>query len=158
MAHQGGRPRRQGDIIAEVETDKAAMEMEAFEDGTVTNSRSKRGRRSGRDGIAVLAGEEAVERKKETAGKSRKESRRSRKKPEAGREAESRLRKEPKKRPKPEPKRPKQTGKRARTDAGGRDAADSAAEARPKKRAPHRAEAPRRRPLPGGWRGSRGLF
>jgi pyruvate dehydrogenase E2 component (dihydrolipoamide acetyltransferase) len=34
---------KQGDVIAEVETDKAAMEMEAFENGTVSELRVKQG-------------------------------------------------------------------------------------------------------------------
>ena len=36
MAEKGGRPRKSGDVIAEIETDKATMEVEAIDEGTLS--------------------------------------------------------------------------------------------------------------------------
>jgi pyruvate dehydrogenase E2 component (dihydrolipoamide acetyltransferase) len=50
-----------GDILAEIETDKATMEMEAFDDGTITEILIKEGERAPIGGIlAVLDGDSAA--------------------------------------------------------------------------------------------------
>lgn len=49
-----------GDIIAEVETDKATMEMEAFDEGTITEIRVQEGEKAPIGGVlAVLDGDDA---------------------------------------------------------------------------------------------------
>ena len=49
-----------GDILAEVETDKATMEMEAFDEGTLTEIRIQEGEKAEIGGIlAVLDGDDA---------------------------------------------------------------------------------------------------
>ncbi len=47
-----------GDVIAEVETDKATMEMEAFDEGTITEIRVQEGEKAPIGGVlAVLDGD-----------------------------------------------------------------------------------------------------
>ncbi len=51
-----------GDILAEVETDKATMEMEAFDEGTITEIRVPEGGKAPVNGVlAILDGDEAGE-------------------------------------------------------------------------------------------------
>lgn len=51
-----------GDILAEVETDKATMEMEAFDEGTITEIRIQEGEKAEIGGVlAVLDGDESGE-------------------------------------------------------------------------------------------------
>lgn len=70
---EGDRVAR-GDIIAEVETDKAAMEMEAFEDGTITALKVEEGETVAVGTvIAILDGEPAAESGKKKAGKAEAE-------------------------------------------------------------------------------------
>ncbi len=50
-----------GDILADVETDKATMEMEAFDDGVITEIRVKEGEKAAIGGVlAVLGGSAAI--------------------------------------------------------------------------------------------------
>ncbi len=54
-----------GDILAEVETDKATMEMEAFDDGVITEIRIQEGEKAPIGGVlAVLDGEDSPPEKK----------------------------------------------------------------------------------------------
>ncbi|MBC7980540.1 MAG: dihydrolipoamide acetyltransferase, partial [Armatimonadetes bacterium] len=57
-----------GDILAEVETDKATMEMEAFDEGTITEILIQEGEKATIGGIlAVLDGDSADESQKPAA-------------------------------------------------------------------------------------------
>ncbi|QTN32807.1 2-oxo acid dehydrogenase subunit E2 [Akkermansiaceae bacterium] len=59
-----------GDILAEVETDKATMEMEAFDEGTITEIRVQEGEKAEIGGVlAVLDGDEAGEAPQEPPAK-----------------------------------------------------------------------------------------
>lgn len=58
---------RQGDVIAEVETDKAAMEMEAYEDGVVTDLNVEEGETVGVGTVIAVLQVEGEKEKKEKA-------------------------------------------------------------------------------------------
>ena len=56
-----GDPVKSGDILAEVETDKATMELEAYEDGTLLYIGVKEGESVAIDGIIAVIGEKGAD-------------------------------------------------------------------------------------------------
>ena len=56
-----GDPVKSGDILAEVETDKATMELEAYEDGTLLHIGVKEGESVEIDGIIAVIGEKGAD-------------------------------------------------------------------------------------------------
>jgi pyruvate dehydrogenase E2 component (dihydrolipoamide acetyltransferase) len=67
-----GDPVKSGDILAEVETDKATMELEAYEDGTLLYIGVKEGESVAIDGIIAVIGEKGAEYQKLIDAESRK--------------------------------------------------------------------------------------
>lgn len=67
-----GDPVKSGDILAEVETDKATMELEAYEDGTLLYIGVKEGESVEIDGIIAVIGEKGVDFQKLIAAQSGK--------------------------------------------------------------------------------------
>jgi pyruvate dehydrogenase E2 component (dihydrolipoamide acetyltransferase) len=67
-----GDPVKSGDILAEVETDKATMELEAYEDGTLLYIGVKEGESVAIDGIIAVIGEKGADYQKLIDAESRK--------------------------------------------------------------------------------------
>jgi pyruvate dehydrogenase E2 component (dihydrolipoamide acetyltransferase) len=67
-----GDPVKSGDILAEVETDKATMELEAYEDGTLLYIGVKEGESVAIDGIIAVIGEKGADYQKLIEAESRK--------------------------------------------------------------------------------------
>jgi len=67
-----GDPVKSGDILAEVETDKATMELEAYEDGTLLYIGVKEGESVEIDGIIAVIGEKGADFQKLIDAQSRK--------------------------------------------------------------------------------------
>lgn len=67
-----GDPVKSGDILAEVETDKATMELEAYEDGTLLYIGVKEGESVAIDGIIAVIGEKGADYQKLIETESRK--------------------------------------------------------------------------------------
>ncbi len=67
-----GDPVKSGDILAEVETDKATMELEAYEDGTLLYIGVKEGESVAIDGIIAVVGEKGADYQKLIEAESRK--------------------------------------------------------------------------------------
>ena len=67
-----GEEVKSGDILAEVETDKATMELEAYEDGTLLHIGVKEGESVAIDGIIAVIGEKGADFQKLIDAESRK--------------------------------------------------------------------------------------
>jgi pyruvate dehydrogenase E2 component (dihydrolipoamide acetyltransferase) len=67
-----GDPVKSGDILAEVETDKATMELEAYEDGTLLYVGIKEGESVAIDGIIAVIGEKGADYQKLIEAEARK--------------------------------------------------------------------------------------
>lgn len=64
MVKKEGDQVKSGDIIAEVETDKATMELENYEDGTILYIGAQEGKGIIVDGIIAIVGEPGADFKK----------------------------------------------------------------------------------------------